>query len=128
MPVVRWIFYDPGTSETYVFPINPHTGGSPGYVKNFTFQNTAAPDGKTLVFQGRPESQTLEFEGVVFQQTELEAFVSWWRKNNQITVTDDLGRIFRIVIQEFTPKRERAVHFPWKHSYTCRAVIVDWPV
>lgn len=125
--VVRWIFYDPGTSETYVFAINPSSGGSPGYKKNFTFANTAAPDGKTLVFEGRDEVQNLEFDGVIFEQVELDAFVLWWQKRNQITITDDLGRIFSIIIQEFTPKRERAVHHPWKHSYSCKAIIVNWP-
>lgn len=125
--VVRWIFYDPGTSETYVFPINPKEGGTSGYKKTFTFQNTAAPDGKTLVFQGRPEAGSLEFSGVLFEQTELEAFVLWWRKQNQITLTDDLGRNFSIVIQEFIPKRIRAMQHPWKHSYTCKATIVNWP-
>lgn len=125
--VVRWIFYDPGTAETHVFSINPKSGGSPGYKKTFTFANTAAPDGKTLVFQGRAEVQNLVFEGTILEQADLDAFVTWWQKQNQIVVTDDLGRTFSIIIQEFTPKRERAVHSPWKHSYSCSAVIVDWP-
>jgi len=125
--VVRWIFYDPSIAETYVFPINPQSGGSPAYAKTFTFKNTAAPDGKTLIFQGRQEVQTLEFDGVLFQQVEVEAFVRWWQKKNQITVTDDLGRNFSVVIQEFTPKRVRSAQHAWKHTYACKAVIVDWP-
>ncbi len=125
--VVRWIFYDAGTDETYVFPVNPSSGGSPAYKKTFTFQNTSAPDGKTLVFQGRPETQTLDFDGTLFEQVELDAFVTWWQKQNQINLTDDLGRQYSIVIQEFSPKRVRAALHPWKHTYSCKALIVDWP-
>lgn len=127
MSVVRWIFFDPGTSETYVFAVNPSEGGTQGYKKTFTYQNTSAPDGKTLIFQGRPAVGTLEFKGTIFQQVELDTFVAWWQKQNQITLTDDLGRIFYIVIEEFIPTRVRAVHYPWKHSYTCKATIVNWP-
>lgn len=125
--VVRWIFYDPGTSQTYTMAINPKEGGTSGYKKVFTFANTSAPDGKTLVFQGRPEVGTLEFTGTIFEQTELDAFVLWWTKQNQIVITDDLGRSFSVVIQEFIPKRIRAQQHPWKHTYSIKAVIVDWP-
>lgn len=127
MAVVRWTFYDPGTDETWQVPLNPSDGGSPGYKRNFTYQNTSAPDGKTLVFEGRADPQTLEFSGTLLTEAHLATFVEWWEKRNQILITDDLFRQFWVVIEEFSPKRKRAIHYPWRHEYTVKATIVDWP-
>lgn len=127
MTVVRWSFYDPFTTDTYVFEVNPKEGGSRQFKRNFAFQATAAADGKTLVFEGRADPQSVDFSGTLLTQDQFDAFQTWWEKRNQILLTDDLGRTSWIVIQEFSPKRERAVHFPYKHSYTIKAIVVDYP-
>lgn len=124
--VVKWQFNDPATLETHTFEINPNEGGSPEYTKNIQYRNTSAPDGKTLLFEGRDNPQTLEFSGVLLTESQYNMFRDWWDKRYQVYVTDDLGREFSIVIEAFIPKRERAFHHPWKHSYTVRATIVDW--
>lgn len=133
MPVRKpWRFHDPignGTSgpETYILPVNPNEGGSPGFKKTINFQATSAPDGKTLMFEGRDEVQTLEFSGVILTEAQYNAFIYWWKKRHQIHITDDLGRQFWAYITMFDPKRERAHNYPWKHSYTAAATVVDWP-
>jgi hypothetical protein len=127
MAVVRWTFEDPTAAQTYEFEINPNDGGSPGYERNVSYQNTSAPDGKTLIFEGAPRAQELEFSGTLLTQEQYDAFVTWWQKKNQVKMTDDLGREWWIVITRFAPTRERSVHYPWKHSYSVTAVIVDWP-
>lgn len=126
MAVTRWIFQDPVTSTSVTFPINPNDGGSPSYEHNFQYQNTAAPDGKVLVYEGRDNPQAIEFSGVLFTEDHFNMFVTWWQKRYQVNVTDDLGREFSIIIEKFVPKRERAIHFPWKHSYSVTATVVDW--
>lgn len=125
MSVTKWTFTDPVTSAGYTFIINPSEGGSPSYEKNIQYQNTAAPDGKVLSFEGRDNPKRLEFSGVLFTEAEYDAFVEWWDKRYQVVITDDLGRTFTILIESFVPKRERAVHSPWKHSYDVIATIVD---
>lgn len=125
MPV-RWRFDDPVNLDTYEFHISPNEGGSLQYKKTINYQNTSAPDGKTLVFEGRDEPKTSEFSGVILDREHYEAMVDWFNRRHQIKVTDDLERQFWIYIVEFTPKRERAAHSPWKHSYTCRYVVLDW--
>lgn len=124
--VNRWTFEDPNTLETYTFAINPNEGGSPQYSKKFEYRNTSAPDGKVIVFEGRDDPQTIEFSGTLLTQAQYDAFVTWWDKRYQVKITDDLGREFWIEIESFSPKRERAVHYPYKHSYTIKAIIVDW--
>lgn len=126
MAVVRWMFEDPNTLATYSFAINPSEGGSPAYAKNFQYSNTSAPDGKVIVFEGREQPQKIDFTGTLLTEEEYNAFVTWWEKRYQITVTDDLGRSFNIILESFQPKRERARSHPWKHSYQVTATIVNW--
>ena len=127
MSVVRWTFFDPFTSDTYTFEINPNEGGSPAFKRAFSYQATAAAEGRTLVFEGRAAPKSMDFSGTLLTEAQLEAFETWADKGNQIKVTDDLGRESWIVIEEFIPKRVRAVQYPWKHSYTVKATVVDWP-
>ena len=126
MPVVRWEFYDPVTTDTYEFLMNPSEGGSPGYSKSITFSNTSAPGGKVLAFEGRDNVRELEISGVLKEASQLAAFETWFLKRNQIRVTDDLGRQFMVYITDFTPTRRRAVMTPYKHDYTMRMFILDW--
>lgn len=126
MAVTRWVFTDPVTLDTYNFEINPNDGGSPQYAKNLTYSVTSAPDGKVVAFEGRERPKTLEFSGVLLTQAHFEAMLEWYNKQYQVSVTDDLGREFSIIIESFSPQRQRAVHYPWKHQYSVRATIVDW--
>lgn len=126
MAVVRWLFEDPVTLDSYEMEVNPSSGGSPNYTKKITYENTSAPDGKVIVFEGRDEVRKLEFSGTILTEAQFNAFVTWWEKRYQVSVTDDLGRVFSIILESFDPTRERAIHYPWKHSYRVNATIVDW--
>lgn len=125
--VLRWTLYDPNTSATVTFGMNPDAGGTPAYRKNITYQPTAAPYGKTLAFQGRDEAQTLDISGTLLTEDAYEFFVAWYEVQNQMLLTDDLGRQFWVLLIEFTATRVRAVHYPWKHTYNAKALIVDQP-
>jgi hypothetical protein len=124
--VVRWQFYDPVATETYTFEINPNAGGSPTYKKSVNYQNTTAPDGKTLIYEGQDEVQELEWSGVILTQTHYDKYIEWWQKRRQIRLTDDLGRQYWIYLTSFVPNRVRASSRPWKHEFTATAVILDW--
>lgn len=126
MSVVKWTFYDATTASTYTFAINPNEGGTPLRRKTISYQNTAAPDGKTLIFEGRDEPRKISFSGTLLEQAQLDAFETWFEKRHQVRVTDDLGREYWIYITSFEPKRARARSHPWKHTYTCEATILDW--
>lgn len=127
MPTPRWSFFDPNTDTTYDFEVNPNAGGSPGRSRKMIYTPTAAADGKTLAFEGRADPRTFDFSGVILHQSQYEAIDSWAEIRNQIKITDDLAREFWVVFESWVPKRERARHFPWKHSYTAKVTILDWP-
>lgn len=127
MPLVRWRFDDPVALSGYEFEINPSAGGSPSYQRNFTYAETSAPDGKSLVFEGRQPAQHIEFSGRLLSESQFNAFVTWWEKQYQIEITDDLGRTFSVIIESFNPTRVRRRSNQWVHDYQVRAVIIDWP-
>jgi len=124
----RWTFTDNSlaTPVSYKFDINPKDGGSPTYQKNIEIQNTLAPGGKVLLYEGQDPVQTVEFTGTILEQAQYEAMILWFSKRHQIQMVDDLGRVYQIYITEFTPRRERAVHHYWKHSYSVKAIIISW--
>lgn len=126
MPAVtKWTFYD--GSDTYTFEINPNEGGSPARKKTISYKSTAAPDGKTLIFEGRDQPPTIQFSGILLTEAQYDAFEEWWDKRQQVRVTDDLGREYWIYIDSFDPKRVRARSYPWKHQFSITATILDWP-
>jgi hypothetical protein len=124
--VVKWTFTDPVLSETYTFDVNPNAGGTPPLEKSIQYLNTSAPDGKTLAFEGRSTAQTSSFSGTILEESQYTVFEDWYRKRNQIYMTDDLGRSYTIYITKFEAQRVRARSHPWKHTYTVTYFILDW--
>lgn len=127
MPAWRWTLYDPATDTTRTFLVNPNAGGTPAYKKNLTFVATAAPQGQTLAFQGRADPQYHDVSGTLLTEAEFNFFVAAYNTQNQMLLTDDLGRQFWVVVTEFTPVRVRAATAPWKHTYSLKALIVNVP-
>jgi len=126
MALVRWKFTDPVNLDEYEFEINPSAGGSPAIQKTFQYQNTSAPDGKTIIFEGRDQVQKIEFSGRLLSEAQYTAFETWANKRYQVQIEDDLGRSFYIIIESFTPTRVRRRSHPWTHDYSISATIVDW--
>lgn len=124
--VVRWIFTDPVTLDTYTVPINPNDDGTPSSNKTINYSNTSGPNGNVLMFEGRDQVKEIQISGVILEQAHLDALQSWHDKRYQVTVTDDLGRTFSIYITSFVPKRIRVASNVWKHEYTMTYTILDW--
>jgi hypothetical protein len=127
MAVQRWTLYDPVDDETLTFDYNPNEGGTPGRKKNLTFTSTAAPGGRTLIFEGQDEVLALEFSGVILTQGQLDAFTEWFDKRHQLLLTDDLNRQFWVYMDEFGPDRVRSATVRWKHTYRIHCIVLDVP-
>lgn len=123
--VTRWTFYDPVAVETYELEINPNDGGSPSSNKRLNYSETTAPDGAALIYEGRDEVQKIEWSGTILSQAHYEKYEEWFQKRRQIRLTDDLGRQYWIYITTFSPRRVRSALYPWKHEFTCSALILD---
>lgn len=129
-----WRFRDLVTSEDYYLPVNPLTdNGSQAISKQTKYEAHASTYVSSLnqlriddvVIQDSPsEIERFSYEGTLYTQDQYEALLYWASKPYEWELRDDLGREFLIVVEEFTPRRSRSVHFPWKHTYTFAGVII----
>ena len=122
---IPWVLRDPQTSDEYLWDINPNEFSLP-YTKSLTYKSSAAPDGKTLVFEGRDEVQDISFSGVILTEAQYEELIVWFNKRYQLELEDDLGRTFFIYFTSFNMTRKRSTQHPWRHEYNGNMVIVDW--
>ncbi len=125
MPVIRWTLTDPTDSSTYQFAINPSSGGSPQYEKTITTENTTAPGGNVLLFEGSDVPRTTSISGTILSLAHYQAMVTWYQKRHPVVMTDDLGRSLTIYIKSFKPQRKRSVSHRYLHDFTADLVILS---
>jgi hypothetical protein len=121
---IPWIFEDIPTGNVYEFAINPNAATMPAIQKNVTTQYTAS--GKPINFEGRQSVPTISFSGTILHEAHLEAMESWAAKKNQVSLSDDLGRKYFVVITSFSATRNYNSEFPWRHEYNADAVVISW--
>ena len=127
MAVVKWTFLDLTDSSVVTLDINPDAGGSPQYKKTLTTQSTLAPGGKTLIYEGADSAPTISFSGTILTLALYNKFVTLFNKRHQIQLTDDLGRVYVVYLTDFQPVRVHHAGNFFFQTYTCIALIVDWP-
>lgn len=125
--VVRWTLWDPVLDETWEMQVNPNEGGTPDNEKNVAYSNTSAPDGGTLIYEGRDNPQTIEWSGIILTQEHYDDYKYWFAKRRQVLLTNDLEEETWVYLTKFSPKRQRAVHHPYKHEYSVSAIVLDVP-
>lgn len=128
MARIAWVLSDPTTLASYSFEVNPNSQQGPSYHKNFSYTSTAAPDGKTLVFEGMDQPLKIDVSGVLLTENQYTTLITWWNKRNQIQLTDDLGRSWFVIIESFEPKREKTSrNYPWRMTWSMSLTVVSWP-
>jgi hypothetical protein len=121
-----WVLTDLTNNDTYSWDINPRQISMPRR-KTFTYQNTAAPGGRVLAFEGRDEPRKFTFSGIVLSQSQKEEMDAWFNKRHQMQLTDDLGETYTIYITSFNWSREgRTIQHQWRHSYEGEMLVLDW--
>jgi hypothetical protein len=126
MARIPWRWEDPTEGSIQFMSLNPNEGASPSYKKNLTKEKTTAPGGlgRMLVYEGADEASEFAFSGIILTQEQYEFLRRAWEKRHLLILTDDLGRVFTIYLESFTPKRVRSKTYPWRHTYDASAVIV----
>jgi hypothetical protein len=122
--VVKWIFEDASVPETYTFAVNPVQNDF-SLQKSLIQQKTLAPDGQTILFEGRDEPRKFSFDGTLLEADQHDKFVEWFEKRRQIKVTDDLGAETLIYITNYTTQRGWRQSHPNRRTYTVDAVVVQ---
>lgn len=124
---VPWKFDDPVTLEQYSFEVNPNEHQQPQRRKKIVTEDTCAPDGRTILFEGRREVKKTTWSGIILTQEQFDEFDTWFEKPYQVKLTDDRGQEYWVYLESWEPTRQRAQHYPWKHQYSMTAYILDWP-
>ncbi len=122
--MARWAFSDDVLTETYSFDVNPNRGGTPSFEKNLTYSST--PAGSPIVFEGRDKPRTFTISGILREEAQLNALQSWYEKDYQIEITDDLGRQFWVFITDLEFQRAQTRRWPFRHTFTMNYIEVDW--
>lgn len=122
--MARWSFQDDVLVETYNFDVNPNRGGTPSFEKSLSYSTT--PAGASIVFEGRDKPRTFTVSGILREESQLTALQTWYDKNYQVKVTDDLGREFWIFITGLDFERAQTRKWPFRHTFTINYVELDW--
>jgi hypothetical protein len=115
---VRWRFDDLVTGASYVFDVNPLSGGSATAKRTITTTPTTAADGDPVTFEGDSEMPTGEFAGTVNTQAQYAAFLTWQAARRPVQLTDDLLRRSIILILRVSPKRKYTRQHPSRREVT----------
>lgn len=127
--MTRWSLYDPSTSETWTFPINPNKMTSPHPAKSSTIfaRNVSQVDDSTgisRVFQQRQEPYEWSFSGVIRSQEHYEDFRDWARRVVRLRLTDHFGRVWSIRFDSVDMDEQKPTfRHPWRFTYTAKATV-----
>lgn len=124
MPAWRWVLSEPSTGESYELEINPSEGGTPKRAKRFEFSEPVGESGAVIVFQGPDEMLQTDVSGAVLSRSHLLALRTWFEKDSELTLTDDLGRVMTILLTSFEPSRVRSNNYRWRHGYNMSYVVL----
>lgn len=121
---VPWLFQAYNGVDVYEFAVNPLTAKMPSKKRNITKEKTAT--GAPILFQGRDSVPSMTFGGTILTEAHLNAMRTWAIKQNQVKLTDDLGRQYWVYITSFSPTRNYHADYPWRHDYQAEALVLDW--
>ena len=134
MSRIGWQLYDPVTTELYPWPVNPYQdNGSHSIIKesNYTAAAASYRDGLnidrigTVVHSRGVNMEPFSYTGRTYSDAELTALSGWFEKDYAVQLTDDLGRTYLILVENFSFERIRARHSPYKHSYNVSGIVLE---
>lgn len=134
MSRIAWRFYDPDTTEEYVWPVNPNVdSGSHARSKNLAYSSVAGSyqNGLNshhigeLINVQNVEQSSFSYDGNVYNVDQLIALEEWVNKDHAVHLTDDLDRTFVVYLSKISFNRVRSRQYPYKHSYNISGIILE---
>lgn len=113
----RWSLYDPVTTVTYNFSVNPDSEVTT-LAKTLTYESTASPAPGLLVYEGADQPTTLTLSGTLVGITQYHQMMDFYGLRHQIQLTDDILRVRWVYWTSFTPTRVRSATFPFKFTWS----------
>lgn len=126
MARIAWRWEDQVEGTVEFMSLNPNEGASPTFQKQLTKETTTAPgnSGQVLIYEGADQPSEFTFSGSILTEEQYNFLYNAWSKRHPVQLTDDLGRVFVIYLEAFSPKRVRSKTYPWRHTYDASAVIL----
>jgi hypothetical protein len=123
--MAQWTLTDfsSGAPEVLTFEWNPNKFDPPGRSANITADLTTAPNGTTILFQGRDKVRKSTFEGAVGSQTFYQDLDTWKDKWYPLQLVDDQGNTWTILIEEWKWTRVKRRN-PWRFDYTAQVIVL----
>jgi hypothetical protein len=115
--------YSSGTPVVLTFDINPNKFSWPGRSSNIKADLTTAPNGTTILFQGRDKLRKATFEGLVNSQDFFTDLDTWKDKHYPLELADDQGNTFTILFEDWKWTRVKRRN-PWRFDYTASVIIL----
>jgi hypothetical protein len=130
-----WTLYDPITTETYFFPVNPYEdAGSFNIEKSILWRTNSGlhQDGlgnvqiSNIVYPGSDVQERFSFVGKTYSLTDYNTLEAWVNKDYELVLTDDLGREFIVVFENIQVQRVRgSKNNRDKLSYTINGIVIE---
>ena len=131
---IAWRLYDPVLDTEYLMPVNPYSDdGSHAIINGVGYQSASGfyedslgnAQVGTIVFGTPGELETFRYSGKVYNILDYSNLEAWTMKDYSVYLTDDLGRIFEIIIDRFETRRLRtSTLYPYKHEYTLSGFVL----
>lgn len=123
--MAQWTLTDNSTGSPVVltFDINPNKFDPPGRNANISSELSTAPNGTTILFQGRDKVRRATFEGVVNSETFYNDLDTWKDKHYPMELADDQGNTWTILIEQWKWTRIRRRN-PWRFDYTAQVIVL----
>lgn len=120
MPRVAWSLTDnsSGSPVVYDFQVNPNTFKPPGRIPSIQQNQSSAPNGVTILFQGRDEAPAGQMGGFIHTEAQFNDINEWGNKQFPLILTDDQSTTWEILITGFNLTRLRRAINQWRYDYT----------
>ena len=118
--MAQWTLTDNSTGAPSVltFPLNPNAFEPPGYEPNIQEEQATSPGSSVVVFAGRMKTARGSFSGIIHTEAWYVQADTWFTKWYPMTLTDDEGSTWNILITGYTKKRLKRAINRWRYDYT----------
>ena len=112
-----------GSPDILTFAINPNAFNPPGRNSNIITEQTSAPNGQNLIFQGRDKTKESTFSGAVLTQSFYSDLDIWKDKFYPLVLTDDQGSTWDIIFRTWSWTRLHRTN-AWRYDYSATVLVL----
>lgn len=116
-PSPRWTFYDFSDYSTGTFVVNPDPKDAGDFAYAKAEKVAYNWHGNPFLVYTQDHNLTGTFSGTIFSQADFAFFDSWFSRDGEIVLTDDLGRRCNILFESYEAQRVRKASDDWFHTY-----------